>query len=73
MVQWLRFCTSNAGGAGPTPCHGTEIPHVMRRGQKKKKISIFKRLIKSTLAFILFLHYSVLHAKEWKGMEMRLD
>ena len=26
-VQWLRICTSIAGGAGLTPSQGTKIPH----------------------------------------------
>ena len=27
MVQWLRFCTSNAGRMGLIPGQGTKIPH----------------------------------------------
>ena len=27
VVHWLRLCTSNAGGMGMIPCHGTKIPH----------------------------------------------
>ena len=37
MVQWLRFCASNAGGAGSSPGRGTKIPHAVQHGQKKKK------------------------------------
>ena len=37
MVQWLRFCASNARGAGSSPGWGTKIPHAVRHGQKKKK------------------------------------
>ena len=36
-VQWLRLCTSNAGGKGSVPSQGTEIPHAVWRGKKKKK------------------------------------
>ena len=32
-VQWLRLCTSNAGGAGSNPGQGTKIPRAMRRSQ----------------------------------------
>ena len=28
-VQWLRVCTSNAGGMGLIPGQGTKIPHVV--------------------------------------------
>ena len=37
MVQWLRLCTSKAGGPGLIPGQGTKIPHVLESGQKKKK------------------------------------
>ena len=37
VVQWLRLCTSNAGGMGLTPGRGTRILHAMLHGQKKKK------------------------------------
>ena len=36
-VQWLRLCTSNAGGAGLIPGWGTKIPHATWYGQKLKK------------------------------------
>ena len=39
VVQWLRFCASNAGGAGSSPGRGTKIPHAVQHGQKKKKKS----------------------------------
>ena len=29
MVQWLRFCASNAGDTGSIPGRGTKIPHAM--------------------------------------------
>ena len=35
-VQWLRLCTSTAGGAGLTPGWGAKTPHATRHGQKKK-------------------------------------
>ena len=38
VVQWLRLCTSIAGGMGTNPGQGTKIPHASRYGQKKKKI-----------------------------------
>ena len=28
VVQWLRFCASNAGKAGSMPGQGTKVPHV---------------------------------------------
>ena len=34
VVQWLRFCTSNAGGMGLIPGQGTKIPHAARCSQK---------------------------------------
>ena len=41
-VQWLRLCTSNAGGAGSIPGWGNKIPHAAWHGQKilKKKESL---------------------------------
>ena len=36
-VQWLRPHAPNAGSLGSIPDWGTKIPHVMWRGQKKKK------------------------------------
>ena len=36
MVQWLRFHTSNPGGADSIPDWRTEIPLAMRCSQKKK-------------------------------------
>ena len=37
MVQWLRLCTSSAGGAGLIPGQGTKIPHAVGCSKKKKK------------------------------------
>ena len=37
MVQWLRQCTSNAGGAGSIPAQGTKIPHATWCGKNKNK------------------------------------
>ena len=37
-VQWLRLCTSNAGGMGSIPGQGTKIPHAAWCSQKKLKI-----------------------------------
>ena len=34
-VQWLRLCTSIAGGMGSVPGQGTKIPHASRCGPKK--------------------------------------
>ena len=42
MVQWLRFCTFNAGDIGLTPGQGTEILHATRHSQKKKKKHIYR-------------------------------
>ena len=36
-VQWLRLCTSTAGGAGSNPSRVTEIPHAVRPKKKKRK------------------------------------
>ena len=36
-VQWLRLCTSIAGGLGSIPGWGTKIPHATRCSQKEKK------------------------------------
>ena len=36
-VQWLRLCTSTAGGTGSIPGQGTKIPHAPRPKKKKKK------------------------------------
>ena len=36
MVQWLRVCASNAGGAGSIPDWRTRIPLAIRCSQKKK-------------------------------------
>ena len=40
-VQWLRFCASNAGGAGSIPGRGTKIPHTAQSGQNNKGHFIF--------------------------------
>ena len=37
VVQWLRLCTFNADSTGSIPGQGTNIPHAMQHGQKKKK------------------------------------
>ena len=36
-VQWLRFCTSSAGGVGSIPCQGTKTPPNFQQGQTFKK------------------------------------
>ena len=36
-VQWLRFCSPDAGGTGSIPGWGAKIPHAAQLGQKKKK------------------------------------
>ena len=33
VVQWLRFCPSNAGGTGLIPGQGTKIPQAAGCGQ----------------------------------------
>ena len=40
VVQWLRLCTSTAGGAGLIPGQGTVIPSAVHCGQKKKKVHL---------------------------------
>ena len=37
VVQWLRLCTSNAGGVGSISGWGTEIPYAAQCGQKITK------------------------------------
>ena len=36
-VQWLRFCSPDAGGTGSIPGWGAQIPHATQLGQKKRK------------------------------------
>ena len=40
VVQWLRLCTSNAGGVGSIPGRRTNIPHGVQHSQKKREIII---------------------------------
>ena len=35
MVQWLRFCISNAWDEGSIPGQGTKVPHAMWCSQKR--------------------------------------
>ena len=44
VVQWLRFCTSTAGGRASNPWGGTKILHAMWLEQKKKKVSVHHKL-----------------------------
>ena len=37
-VQWLRLCTSNAGGMSSIPGWGTGIPHAVLHSQKKQNL-----------------------------------
>jgi len=37
VVQWLRLCTSNAGGVGLIPGCETKIPQGTGYGQKLKR------------------------------------
>ena len=43
-VQWLRLCTSTAGGTGSIPGQGTKIPHAMQCNQKKEKVAMINML-----------------------------
>ena len=43
VVQWLRICTSTAGGIGSIPGQGTKILHAMQCSEKKKKINKTKK------------------------------
>ena len=36
MVQWLRSCTSTAGGVGLISGQGTKIPHAAQKNRKRK-------------------------------------
>ena len=42
MVQWLRLCTSTAGGMHWIPGQETNILHTTWCGQKKKKDRVMK-------------------------------
>ena len=42
MVQWLRLCTSTAGGTRSIPGQGTRILCAARHGQKKRDSNIVK-------------------------------
>ena len=48
-IQWLRLCTSTAGGTGSIPDGGTKIPYAAWHGQgeKKKKISCLRAVTES--------------------------
>ena len=35
VVQWLRFCASNAGGLGSIPGWGSKTPHEAKKKKKK--------------------------------------
>ena len=37
VIQWLRFYTSNTGGAGLIPGQGTKFPHATQRSKKMKE------------------------------------
>ena len=37
VVQWLRLCTSNAGGVGSIPGQGAKLPHAVQHCQKNPK------------------------------------
>ena len=54
VIQWLRFCTSNAGDEGSIPGWGTKIPHALWPKKKKKKNKVRIRKEKScTIQFPL--------------------
>ena len=37
MVQWLRLCTSGAGGLGLIPSWGSKTPHAVQWGKNNEK------------------------------------
>ena len=43
-VQWLRLCTSTAGGTDSIPGQGNKIPHAMQCNQKKEKVAMINML-----------------------------
>ena len=45
MTQWLRLCTSNAGGADSTPGQGTEIPHAARKERNRCRTPQFDMML----------------------------
>ena len=47
-IQWLRLCTSNAGGPGSVPDWGTKILQAVRMAKKKKKKPKTKKQKKQT-------------------------
>ena len=61
VVQWLRLCTSTAGGMGLIPGRGTKIPHATH-GQKKKK--------KNRFFFCLKEYYKYLHVIKFEILDL---
>ena len=45
VVQWLRLCTSTAGGMSLIPGQGTKIPYAAGNGQKRNKNKFKKPLL----------------------------
>ena len=45
VVQWLRLCTSTAGGMSLIPGQGTKIPYAAGNGQKRNKNKFKKTFI----------------------------
>lgn len=50
MVQWVRLCTSNAGGADSISGQGTKISLAMRHNQKIKNKRLRCRMKKSEIS-----------------------
>ena len=48
VVQWLRLCTSNAGGMGSIPGQETKIPCAAWCGKRKKERKKEKKVFKET-------------------------
>ena len=57
VVQWLKFCASNAGDASLIPGWGNMIPHAMWYGQKQTTKTKTKIAVLSTLQRLLQLSH----------------
>ena len=67
-VQWLRLCTSTAGGTGSIPGQGTKIPHAMQCNQKKKKKVAMINMLRTLM------EKSIQHArKKWIMFKQNME
>ena len=67
-VQWLRLCTSTAGGTGSIPGQRTKIPHAMQCNQKKKKKVAMINMLRTLM------EKSIQHArKKWIMFKQNME